>query len=311
MAYDPGLIDLFTTSFTANMEMKLQQQGSLLRGKVVEGQHVGKIASPINQLGALEMSAPAGRYAPLQPTSGQYSRRWVTPSPFEKAVLIDQFDLEQTLTNPQSELVQALTAACGRKWDDLIINSAFAAATIGTDESNLTAENWSTSFDVADNFGAGSAVGMTYAKLVEARRILRHYHAIAQDGSAFDATLVIGSQQESDLLNLTEVISSDYDLGVTRNGDGGITRIMGFDLVVSERLQTSGSDRLCIAYVKSGLHLGMWKDFAVRVTLRDDLSSQPYQVYCSTMFGATRTQLGKLIRIKCADSTGSDPTVFN
>ena len=44
-----NLIKLWTTQFSTNLELKLQQRGSKLRGKVIEGAHVGKLASPINQ----------------------------------------------------------------------------------------------------------------------------------------------------------------------------------------------------------------------------------------------------------------------
>ena len=39
-----NLFKLFTTEFSTNLEMKLQQAGSKLRGRVREGQHVGKQA---------------------------------------------------------------------------------------------------------------------------------------------------------------------------------------------------------------------------------------------------------------------------
>ena len=33
-SFDPGLIPLYTTQFSTNLELLLQQQGSLLRGRV-------------------------------------------------------------------------------------------------------------------------------------------------------------------------------------------------------------------------------------------------------------------------------------
>ena len=43
---------------------------------------------------------------------------------------------------------------------------------------------------------------MTVAKMIEARRILRHYH---NDLEAEPACMVIGSKQESDLLSQVQV----------------------------------------------------------------------------------------------------------
>ena len=66
--------------------------------------------------------------------------------------------------------------------------------------------------------------------------------------------------------------------------------------------------RNCFAFAKSGLYLGMWKDMVNRVSIREDLSGQPFQVYTSATYGATRTQPGKVISILCSDTTGADIT---
>jgi Phage capsid protein len=92
--------------------------------------------------------------------------------------------------------------------------------------------------------------------------------------------------------------------------DDKIVRLAGFDIIFSERLQTSSSNTLRnnIAFVKSGLYLGLWKDMTINITNRQDLSSQPWQLYSMVSAGATRTQLGKVIQINSADTTGADPT---
>ena len=77
-----------------------------------------------------------------------------------------------------------------------------------------------------------------------------------------------------------------------------------------ERLNTSSSNTLrnCIFGVRSGLYLGLWKDMATRIDNRIDLAGQPWQLYSMVSAGATRTQLGKLVQVNAADTTGSDPT---
>jgi hypothetical protein len=91
--------------------------------------------------------------------------------------------------------------------------------------------------------------------------------------------------------------------------DGKVVRFMGFDIVVMERLPlTTTNVRGCLAFVKSGLYLGMWKDTTNRVSIRNDLSSEPYDLYTSHSFGATRTQPGKVIQVLAADTSGADIT---
>jgi hypothetical protein len=90
--------------------------------------------------------------------------------------------------------------------------------------------------------------------------------------------------------------------------EGKIGKFLGFNLVFMERVPqtTVGSVRGVIAFVKTGMYLGMWKDLTNRVSQRNDLSSEPWQVYTQAMYGATRTQPGKVLQILCADTTGAD-----
>ena len=144
------------------------------------------------------------------------------------------------------------------------------------------------------------------AKLIETRRVLQHYH---NDLDSEQLTLVIGSSQEADLLNQVQVVSTEFNEKPVLV-DGRVRRFLGFDVVVSERLPqtTVGSVRGVLAFVKSGVYLGMWKDMTNRISIRNDLSGEPWQVYTSVMYGATRTQPGKVIQILASDTSGADIT---
>jgi len=299
------LFKLFTTQFSTYMELKLQQMGSLLRGKTREGFHVGKQASPINQIAAIALKAPAGRFSPKNRTDADFTRRWVFPQDGEIDQLIDSFDELKTIVDPKSQYSTNAAMAVGRAWDDCLITAAFGISYTGQDAGGLVQETFATStFQVADTFGSSAASGLTVAKLIEAKRILRHYH---NDLDNDPLTLVIGSQQESDLLNQVQVVSTEFnDRPVLV--DGRVTRFLGFNIVVTERLTISGSDRQCIAFVQSGLYLGMWKDTINRISIRNDISGEPYDLYTAVSYGGSRTQPGKVIQVLAADSTGSDIT---
>ena len=307
-SFDNGLIPLYTTQFATNLELLLQQKGSKLRGKLREGFHVGKMASPVNQVGAISLKAPAGRFAPKNRTDAEFVRRWVFPQEGEIDQLIDSFDELQTIVDPKSAYTENAAMAVGRGWDDCILAAATGTAQIGQDASGLSSETFNTTnFQIASTFGtSGSATGLTVAKLIEAKRIFRHYH---NDLDTDPLTLVIGSTQESDLLNQVQVVSTEFNDRPVLT-DGKVTRFLGFDIVVMERLPqtTVGSVRGVLAFVKSGVYLGMWKDMTNRITIRNDLSSEPWDLYTSTMFGATRLQPGKVIQILCSDTSGADIT---
>ena len=299
-----NLPNLFTTQFGTNLELKLQQMGSKLRGKVAEGFHVGKQAAPINQMAAIRARRPAGRFAPKERTDTDFVRRWIFPIDGEIDQLIDSFDELKTIVDPKSQYLTNAANAVGRDWDDTIIAAATANATIGTNVDGLTTESFdTTNHRIADTFGSSAASGLTVAKLIECRRIFRHYQV---DLESDPVTLVIGSQAESDLLNQVQVVSTEFnDRPVLV--DGRITRFLGFDIVYSERLPTyTTTTRGVLAFVKSGLYLGVWKDTQNSVSKRVDLSSEPWDLYTAWSMGATRTQAGKVIQIACADSVGAD-----
>jgi Phage capsid protein len=306
-SFDSGLIPLYTTQFSTNLELLLQQKGSKLRSKVEEGFHVGKMASPINQLGAIVARAPAGRFAPMQRVDSQFVRRWVFPQETEIPQLIDSFDELQTIVDPKSGYVTGAAYAVGRAWDDCIIAAATGTAQVGQDAAGLSSETFSTTnFQIASTFGSSSASGLTVAKIIECKRIFEHYH---NDLEMDRPTLVIGSSQHSDLLNQVQVVSTEFRATPVLES-GMVRQFLGFDIVVMERLPqtTVGSVRGVLAFVKSGMYLGMWKDITNRISIRNDISSEPWQVYTSAMFGATRTQPGKVIQILCADTSGADIT---
>jgi hypothetical protein len=312
MAIDYDLLNLATTQFSTATELLLQQRGSKMRGTVREGAHVGKQASPVNQISAIQMKAPQGRFAPKSRTPNVFTRRWVFPTEFETDQYEDSFDALMTLIDPKGEYAENVAYACGRAYDDALILAATGNSTLGTDQAAFSTEQFSTAnFQIASDFSANSvSVGLTVAKLIEARRIFRHYHV---DLEVERPTLVIGSQQEADLLNQVEVVSTEFnDRPVLQ--DGMVRRFLGFDVIVSERLPTvtdkdsKANTRGCLAYVRSGLYLGVWMDLSNRASIRNDLSGEPWDLNSRAMFGATRTQPGKVLQICAADTTGADIT---
>jgi Phage capsid protein len=303
---DDGLTGLFQTQFSTLLRMKLQQKASKLRGRVEEGTHTGaKIASPIQFIGAMTTRTPEGRFAPKKAAPQDYSRRWVSPIDKVGDQFVDNLDQLKTPIDPKSQLVSRAAAACARDWDDEIIRAATASSVIGQDAGSLSTEAFDTgNFQIAVNFKASASVGLSVAKLNEARRIFEHYHVLDDEDAV---TLVIGSTQHSDLRNQAQVTSADFNKngGVLENGK--VTRFMGFDIVVSERLPLVTADvRGCLAFVKTGMYLGMWQDLKTEILRRPDLEANPWDISTIHSFGATRTELGKVVQVLAYDLVGAD-----
>lgn len=298
-----NLVNLFTTQFSTILKAKLQQKGSKLRGRVMEGFHVGKQASPIQYMNAVALRPVNGRFSPMGRVDTDFVRRWVFPQEGDLPQMIDSFDELKTICDPKSQYAENAANAVGRAWDDCIIAAATGTAQIGTDVNGLSSEVFDTSsYQVASTFKSTAASGLTVAKLIELRRIFRKNHV---DFESDPITLVVGSQQESDLLNSVQIVSTEFNDRPVLT-DGRVTRILGMDIVYSERLYQASSVRTCLALAKSGMYLGMWQDINNRVSIRNDLTGEPWQLYTKTSYGATRLEPGRVLTFLCSDATGND-----
>lgn len=298
-----NLPKLAVETFSTVLMLKLQQKTSKLRGRVMEGYHVGKQASPVDYIGAIQMKAPAGRYAPNQPQNTDFTRRWVLPVDKEAFQLIDTFDKLRLLQDPTSQYSSVAAAAVAREWDDRIIAAAFATATIGDSTGvGTTTESFSTSsWQIASTFGSAAASGLTVAKMIEAKRVMRKAQVEVDDE---EMTWITNSQGESDLLNQVQVVSTEFsDKPVLQ--EGKVTRFLGWNIIYSERLTSTSNVRQNIAMVKSGAYLGIWKDTENDLERRRDLSGLPWQLATLMTSGATRLEPGRLLQVLCADTSAA------
>lgn len=322
-----GLYQLQSEQFTSNLQLRLQQQNSILRGKVAEGQHVGKQAAIIDYAKPVAMQAPAGMYALAKRTDTDYMRRWVTPVPRELFQEVDTFQKLLTVEDPTSTLVKLGGAAVAREWDDRVISAAFATVLMSSTDGTVTAqETWAqaqsgltgstTGLTISNRFANGTtSIGMTTDKLIEAKRLFRHYHVLSEEMQPGDLTMIIGSQQEADMLKLVELTSSEFNSKrILEKGSIDGESFMGWNFHVSERLSygndpVSGDSncRQCIAFVRSGLYLGVWLDTENVITRENLLSGSPWLIHTMMSSGATRLEPGRLLQVSCGlDTAGGD-----
>lgn len=287
----------FVQQYTTNVQLLLQQKGSKLRGTVMEGKHTGKAAVPVDQFGAVTARKRTTRYAPLTPANTPTDRRWVYPVDYDWNDLIDNADKLRMLIDPQSHYVTDALYAMGRAMDDEIISALFGDAKTG--EAGGTTTSFLSGNQVAVNFGAGAACGLTVAKLKEARRLLM---ANEVDFDTETPYIAVTAKQDYDLLQEAQVVNMDYNTRPVLV-DGRIQSFLGFKFIDIQRLSLDGSSyRRIPVWVKSGMHLGMWEDVKTDVRQRGDLEGLPWQVYAYGTFGATRLEEKKIVEIKCSEA---------
>lgn len=287
----------YAQQYASTITLLLQQRGSRLRDTVTFMPISGaKSAVPVDQIGPVEATERATRYPPLTPGNTPADRPWVYPADFDWNDLVDSIDKLRVVTDPTSAMSLNGTYAMGRAQDRVIIRNFFADRKTGQEGGTTT--SFLAANVVAVNFGAAGNVGMTVAKLREAKRILM---AAEVDLDMDPLTLPVTAKQHDNLLAEMQVISLDFNEKPVLV-EGKVTRFLGFNFKHTELLATDANAyRRVPAYAKTGMVLGMWNDITTDISQRKDLAGLPIQIYVYGTFGATRTEEKKVVEIKCAE----------
>jgi len=285
----------FVQEFKGTVDLLLQQAGSRFPQAVTSDSYVGKQASVVEQFGPAVAQKKTGRHSDTPLLDLPQAKRWVFPSDFEWASLIDTQDRLRMIVDPTSPYAVNGANAMARAKDDEIIGALFATAKVG--ENGTTDEAFdTTNFQVGVNVG-GTASSLNVAKLQTALRMLMG----AYKGEVTEPIwCAISSFEHDALLKEIQVTSKDFNGGSPVLVDGRIRRFMGMDFLITERLTISGGNRLIPCWTATGMHLGIWEDINPQISVRDD-KSYAWQVYLSETIGATRLQQGKVIQILADD----------
>ena len=287
----------YTQQYASAVELLSQQLTPRIASLFSPMTATGKSATVVNQIDAFEADERTALYDPIVFGEPAHTRPWVYPRHFDKAIPFDSIEAMQMSANPQSEYVRGVVAALNRKMDDEAIRSFFADRLLG--ESAGTTDSFAAAFQVGVNIG-GTASGLNVEKVQNALEILRGVEV-------FDEQLhcIISPKQERNLMNEIEVTSSDFtakmiiDKG-TMVGSG----FMGINWVLSNRLQTDTSSyRRVPFFTTAGMSFCSWDGgMKTKVSQRDDLRGQPWQVYGEGHFGAVRKDAKKVVEIKCSEA---------
>jgi hypothetical protein len=283
--------------YKANVELLLQQTDSRLAGAVTVGSYVGKAASTVEQFGSATAVQRTSRHSDTPLLDLSQDKRWVFPSDYEWASLIDKQDQLRAIVELTSPYAMAGAAAMNRVKDDIILAAIFG--TNYTGENGTTAESFGTlgsgTYDVGVNTG-GTASALNVAKLQSGIQKLM----LANKGELMESVYgAISSYEHDSLLKEMQIVNKDYGNSAVLV-DGKVKRFMGVDFIITERLTVTSGNRLIPLWLKSGMHLGMWDEVRAEIGPRAD-KGYATQVYLAMTLGATRTQLGKQIRIQCDD----------
>ena len=280
----------FVEQYSSNVSMLAQQMGTKLRGAVDVETIRGKHAF-FDQIGVTAAVVRSTRHGDTPRIDTPHSRRRVGLADYEWADLIDDLDKVRMLVDPTSSYAKAAAAAMNRSIDDVIIaaigGQAQTGVSGGTNQALPTASKFST---------ANQSDGLTLAKLLSAK----HFLDAGDVDPSIKRYIVCGAKQIQDLLNTTEIKSSDFNT-IKALAQGDINSFLGFEFIMSNRLNmdaTNTDDRLCFAFTQDAVKLAIGADVKAKISERDD-KSYATQVYYSMALGAVRMEEEKVFQIPC------------
>lgn len=289
--------DHYSRSFTSNVELLLQQEDSRFSDCVTSSTYTGEQAQVVKQFGEVEFQEKTSRLADTNFSEIEHKQRWVFPTDFDLALPVEKEDEIRMLDSPVSPYTMAMSAAWNRKKDSIIATASLGTAKTGKQGGTSTTFD-SSNFQVAVDFvlaGGTLTSGLTIAKLTEAKRMLDAAECPAK-GRYFGA----GSTQLQDLMNTTQITSADYNT-VKALVQGEVDTFMGFEFKRYEGFAVASSVRSCIAWHKTGLHLGMWNGLETKIGERPD-KKYLTQVFMKGTIGATRTNEEKVVEVLCSEA---------
>jgi hypothetical protein len=289
----------FEQKFKTDFILLSQQQGSKLRDRVrTDPDYMDAKFVHFDRIGDTQMIRRTTRHADTVLVSTRHSRRRGPVEDYEWADLIDRQDLMR-MSRSLGQVVQkyALNAAwaAGREYDNVII-AAMNGNAIAVDDSDVT----STEALPSAQKVTVQAAGLTLGKMIQAREIFG-LGDVDLDNPMNSATLVVSPKQMTNLLNITELKSRDFNERPVLV-DGKVVRVMGWDVIETNRLTTDGSNnRLCLLFAKSAVGFGILDDIFTDVGPRRDKGNTT-QVYVAQSMGAVRIEDEKVVQIACLES---------
>jgi len=280
-----GTNEIYAQQYSENI-MPLAQQGAskLLHSVYLKNNITGEHFYQ-DQIGQWTMSDKVGDNPATPQSSPNLSRRRATIITKHNGVLLDKSANLKILSDPKASYTESAQKSLGRAIDAEIIRALGATSNTGKEGAGSVA--LPASQKIAD-----SGVGLTFAKVRDARKILNR-----NDVESEDCYFVVSPDGISDLLTSPEAASSDYNtINAIQNGGFDGKMWMGFKWIMSTQAPKTLTIRTCYAYHKNGLCLGMAEAPKVRIDERADLSYS-WQIYYTLEMGATRLEEERVVQV--------------
>lgn len=276
----------WATSFTERVHFLGQQRMSRLRNCVYSENDRANIFR-FERLASEDMVTGGGRHDTITVVDIAHDYRMATTETWDWTELVDRRDAVRILQNAGSNYVRAASMAHGRAIDR-IIAAAAESDTKTTDSGGAVA------------LPAGQLIGngtgkMTLELLREAKELLDAAE-LSEPGMG-DRYLALNAKALRDLLEVTEVTSSDYN-SVKALVQGELNTYMGFNIIRTEILPAASGTVItgdnttgvgCIAWERNAIGLAIADDKFTRVAENPERKFS-LEIYTELTMGAARIE---------------------
>jgi hypothetical protein len=276
-----SLSNAFVTLFDAEVKQAYQAKGVLAsyvrQRRGVEGSTVKfpKVGSGV--------ATPRVPQSDVTPLNVSFSSVTCTLADWNAAEYSDIFSQAKVNFDERNELVQVVSAAMGRRQDQIILDALAASGT---------------SLAVSNDIG-GTDTNMNVAKLREAKRLMDAGN-VPMDGRI----MLIHANGLANLLSETSVTSADFN-SVRALVSGEMNTFLGFKFVtIGDRseggLALASSDRTCFAFHKDSL--GYAEGIGIRTEINYIAEKTSWLVNSVFSAGAVTIDAGGIVQVTARES---------
>jgi hypothetical protein len=285
----------FTRDFATQINLLTQQEDSFFKSIVPQRSVTGETFD-YNNLGALKVQRKTIINEDVQVSNAFHERRGGKMYTDYISLHIDGQVAASTLLDLQSGYMQGMAAAFMRHFDVTVAKTALDPTWTGKDLQTLKPFS---------GFTVDATAGLTFAKLLEVRRLLRSKGVgLFKDEQIY---LAISEIEESQILSELKFTSKDFSLAEYNTKRSEMERALGMTIITLPSapdndtgiLQISGGVRKCFAFSSKALQIGVRRDLKFEI---DRLQSKvdTTQIKAFYDIGGLRSEDAKVVAVNTA-----------
>lgn len=283
------ITEAFVQQYADNFRHVAQQTVSRLEGTVMIESGIRGMSKSVNRLGQRTASRRTVRHGDTPINDQPHSTRFVDLFDWEDGDMIDDQDKIRMLVDPTSDYVKAMVASMNRAKDDVIVSALGGASRASTGNILLPASQKI----------VHGGVGLTKAKIIQARKLFRKNEADKHNGE--ELFMLYNADAAGQILSDTTLTSADFISAKFLESGDVEGNWLGFKWIPMERLPKVATTRSLFAYAKSGVTLGIGENITHKVG-EDPGKGFNVRIYAKQSLGAVRVEEEKVVEIECTEA---------